>query len=50
MFVGRAFLPRSIARMAEQRGDTRHAPWWRALACAVVAAAVPATIHVTLMS
>ncbi len=50
MFVGRARLPRSVARMAEQRGDTRPAPLWRALACAMIAAAIPATIHVTLMS
>jgi cytochrome b len=50
MFVGRAFLPRSIARMAEQRGDTTRAPLARALACAVVAAAIPAAIHVSLMS
>lgn len=50
MFVGRALLPRSVARMAEQRGDTKRAPLWRALVCAVIAAAVPATIHVALMS
>jgi cytochrome b len=50
MIVGRARLPRTIAHMAEQRGDTRSAPLWRALACVVIAAAVPATIHVSLMS
>jgi cytochrome b len=50
MIVGRARLPRSIARMAEQGGSTKGAPWWRALVCAVIAAAVPATIHLTLMS
>lgn len=49
MFVGRARLPRSIARMAEQSGGTKGAPLWRALICAVIAAAVPATIHLTLM-
>ncbi|MGH6893338.1 MAG: cytochrome b/b6 domain-containing protein [Dongiaceae bacterium] len=50
MIVGRARLPRSVARMAEQDGGTRGAPLWRALICATIAAAVPATIHVTLMS
>ncbi|WP_162917175.1 cytochrome b/b6 domain-containing protein [Dongia deserti] len=50
MILGRARLPRSIARMAEQSGSTKSAPWWRALACIVIAAAVPATIHLTLMS
>jgi cytochrome b len=50
MIRGRARLPRSIARMAEQNGGTKCAPWWRALVCAVIAAAVPATIHLTLMS
>ena len=50
MIVGRARLPRSVARMAEQSGGTKGAPLWRALICAVIAAAVPATIHVTLMS
>lgn len=50
MIVGRARLPRSIARMAEQDGSTKSAPLWRALVCALIAAAVPATIHVTWMS
>lgn len=50
MIVGRARLPRSVARMAEQSGSTKGAPLWRALVCAVIAAAVPATIHLTLMS
>jgi cytochrome b len=50
MIVGRARLPRSVARMAEQGGETKGAPVWRALVCAVIAAAVPASIHVTLMS
>jgi cytochrome b len=50
MIVGRARLPRSVARMAEQDGSTKSAPLWRALICAVIAAAVPATIHLTLMS
>ena len=50
MIVGRARLPRSVARMADQRGDTKGAPVWRALVCAVIAAAVPAAIHLTLMS
>jgi cytochrome b len=50
MIVGRARLPRSVARMAEQDGSTKSAPLWRALVCAVIAAAVPVTIHLTLMS
>ncbi len=50
MIVGRARLPRSVARMAEQEGSTQSAPMWRALVCAVIAAAVPATIHATLMN
>lgn len=50
MIVGRARLPRSIARMAEQSGSTKGAPLWRALICLVIAAAVPATIHFTFMS
>jgi cytochrome b len=50
MIVGRARLPRSIARMAEQDGSTKSAPLWRALVCALIATAVPATIHVTWMS
>ncbi|HEV8390986.1 MAG TPA: cytochrome b/b6 domain-containing protein [Dongiaceae bacterium] len=50
MILGRARLPRSVARMAEQSGSTRGAPLWRALICAAIAAAVPAAIHVTLMS
>jgi hypothetical protein len=50
MILGRARLPRSVARMAEQDGSTKSAPLWRALICALIAAAVPATIHLTLMS
>lgn len=50
MILGRARLPRSVARMAEQDGSTKRAPLWRALSCALIAAAVPATIHLTLMS
>ena len=50
IIIGRARLPRSIARMAEQSGSTKGAPLWRALVCAVIAAAVPATIHLTLMA
>jgi cytochrome b len=50
MLVGRARLPRSVARMAEQDGSTKRAPLWRALICAVIAAAVPAAIHLTFMS
>ena len=33
MIVGRARLPRSVARMAEQDGSTKSAPLWRALIC-----------------
>lgn len=50
MIIGRARLPRSIAGMAERSGSTKGAPLWRALVCALIAAAVPATIHLTLMS
>jgi cytochrome b len=50
MVLGSARLPRSVARMAERDGSTRGAPLWRALVCAVIAAAVPAAIHLTLMS
>jgi cytochrome b len=50
MILGRARLPRSVARMAEQDGSTKSAPLWRALICALIAAAVPAAIHLTLMS
>ena len=50
MILGRARLPRSVARMAEQDGSTKGAPLWRAALCAVIAAAVPATIHLVLMS
>ena len=50
MIVGRARLPRSVAQMAQQEGSTKSAPLWRALVCAVLAAAVPLTIHLTLMS
>ena len=50
MLVGRARLPRSVARMAEQDGSTRRAPLWRALICAVIATAVPVAIHLTYMS
>jgi cytochrome b len=50
MILGRARLPRSVAQMAEQDGSTKSAPLWRALACAMVAAAVPLAIHLTLMS
>lgn len=50
MIVGRARLPRTVAQMAERRGDTRRAPLWRALACGAIAAAVPAAIHVSLMA
>jgi cytochrome b len=50
MIVGGARLPRSVARMAEQDGSARGAPLWRALACAVIAAAVPVAIHLTFMN
>jgi len=50
MIFGHARLPQSVARTADQRGDTKGAPLWRALICAVIAAAVPTAIHVTLMS
>jgi cytochrome b len=50
MILGRARLPRSVARMAEQDGSTKSAPLWRALICALIATAVPVTIHLTLMS
>jgi len=50
MVFGRARLPRSVARSAEQDGSTKGAPVWRALICVVIAAAVPLTIHYTYMS
>jgi cytochrome b len=50
MLVGRARLPRSVARMVDQDGSTKRAPLWRALICAVIAAAVPVAIHLTYMS
>ncbi|MEZ5833252.1 MAG: cytochrome b/b6 domain-containing protein [Dongiaceae bacterium] len=50
MILGRARLPRSVAQMATQQGVTKSAPVWRALVCAAIAAAVPATIHLTLMT
>lgn len=46
MILGRAKLPQSVARDAEARGETKGAPLWRALVCAVIAAAVPTAIHV----
>jgi cytochrome b len=49
MVLGRARLPPSVARMVEQGGQTKSAPVWRALVCAVIAAAVPTAIHLTLM-
>jgi len=49
MLVGRARLPRSVAHMAEQDGSTKRAPLWRAVICAVIAAAVPTAIHLTFM-
>jgi cytochrome b len=50
MIVGRARLPQSVARMAQQDGSTKRAPIWRALVCAMIAAAVPLAIHLTWMS
>lgn len=44
MIVGRARLPRTIA--VQKKGT----PWGRALICAAIAAAVPTTIHLKLMS
>lgn len=46
MILGRARLPETVARSAEARGETKGAPLGRALLCAVIAAAVPAAIHV----
>jgi cytochrome b len=45
MIVGRARLPEPVARSAEARGETKGAPIWRALVCAVIAAAPPLAIH-----
>ena len=45
MIIGRAKLPESVARTAEARGETKGAPIWRALVCAVIAAAPPLAIH-----
>jgi cytochrome b len=45
MIVGRARLPESVAREAAARGETKGAPLWRALVCAVIAAAPPLAIH-----
>ncbi|HET6160316.1 MAG TPA: cytochrome b/b6 domain-containing protein [Dongiaceae bacterium] len=50
MILGRARLPQSMARMVEQGGSSKGAPLWRALICAVIAAAVPVAIHLALMS
>jgi len=50
MIVGRARLPRSVAEMAQQDGSAKSAPLWRALVCAVIAAAVPLAIHLGFMS
>jgi cytochrome b len=49
MVVGRAQLPESVARKAEERGETRRFPLWRALICVLIAAAVPSASHLTLM-
>lgn len=45
MILGAAKLPESVARAAEARGETKGAPLWRALVCAVIAAAPPLAIH-----
>jgi len=50
MILGRARLPRSVARMAEQDGSTKSAPIWRALVCAGIATAVPVAIDLIYMS
>lgn len=50
MIVGRARLPQSVARTAQQDGSTKRAPIWRALGCAVIAAAVPLAIHLIYMA
>lgn len=46
MIVGRARLPEPVAREAAARGETKGAPLWRALVCALIAAAPPLAIHV----
>lgn len=48
MIAGRARLPESVVRAAEARGQTKGAPLWRALLCAVIAAAPPLAIHAML--
>ena len=45
MIVGRAKLPEPVVRSAEARGETKGAPVWRALVCAMIAAAPPLAIH-----
>src|SRR5262249_13951364 len=46
MVTGRARLPEPVARSADANGEARFASPFRALACAVVAAAVPIAIYV----
>ena len=48
MVLGRARLPRPVAEAAAARGETKGAPLGRAFLCAVIAAAVPAAIHIYL--
>jgi len=50
MILGRALLPKAVAHAVDRHGHTRSAPAWRALACAVIAAAVPLAIHFTYMT
>jgi cytochrome b len=50
MILGRARLPRSVAQTAQQQGNTKSAPLWRALVCVMIAAVVPLAIHLTFMS
>jgi len=45
MIVGRAKLPETVVRNAAARGETKGAPLWRALVCALIAAAPPLAIH-----
>lgn len=47
MILGRARLPQSVAQKVDAKQGT---PWGRALVCALIAAAVPAAIHVKLMA
>jgi cytochrome b len=46
MILGRAKLPAAVAQAAEARGETKGAPLWRALVCALIAALVPSAIHI----